>query len=118
MPANNSQQDILLEVECWLDSSPEPATINISALAHDLNLSVRTLRRRLAAQQTTFTAIFRKWRITNAKTLLRQTDMSIHSVSQRLGYTYASNFERAFKRWTGFSPGEYRKRRIGVSGPK
>ena len=90
----------------------------MAALAQALNLSVRTLRRRLAARQTTFSAVLENWRTVNAKRLLRQPDLSVQSIAQRLGYAYVSNFERAFKRWTGFSPGQYRIRQTDAAGPK
>ena len=118
MSTDSSKKDIVLQVECWFDSSHDPAKISIGALAQDLDIPVRTLRRRLAAQQTTFTELFMTWRFVKAKQLLRQSDTAIQSVAQRLGYTHTSNFERAFKRWTGHSPGAYRKRRIGVAGSK
>ena len=111
MSVNNSHRDIRLKVECWLDSPAEAVEINIGALAQHLDLSVRTLRRRLADRQTNFSAIVKNWRIAKAKHMLKQPDLNIGSIAQRLGYTYTSNFERAFKRWTGISPGEYRKQR-------
>ena len=90
----------------------------MSALADSMNLSMRTLRRRLAARKTSFSAVLENWRSANARRLLRQPDLTIQSIGRRLGYAYVSNFERAFKRWTGFYPGDYRKRQTNTSGPK
>lgn len=83
-----------------------------------MNISVRTLRRRLAERQTTFSAVFENRRIANAKRLLRQTDLSIQSIAQCLGYAYVSNFERAFKRWTGLNPSDFRARSKKGTGPR
>ena len=118
MPVKQTRHDIRRQVESWLDSSSVSTPANMTELAFSMHLSVRTLRRRLAARQTTFSAVFENWRIANAKRLLRQPDLSIQSISRSLGYRYASNFERAFKRWTGSSPTDYRKRLSGVVGVK
>ena len=70
------------------DLSPGITRMPMAALAQDLNLSVRTLRRRLAARQTTFRVVLENWRIANAKPLLRQPEPSIQSVAKCLGYTH------------------------------
>lgn len=91
----------------------------METLAESMKLSVRTLRRRLAEQQTTFREILENWRNETSKRLLRQrTDLDIGDIARRLGYAHSSNFERAFKRWTGVSPGKYRNSRGNLSGPK
>ncbi len=53
---------------------------------------------------------FAKLKIKKAKHLLRMEDSSISSVSDRLGYSSIHNFSRAFKRATGISPREYKKK--------
>ena len=73
-----------------------------------MNISPRTLRRRLAEKQTTFSKMFENWRIVNARQLLSKGDMPITAIAAILGYNHPSNFERAFKRWTGRSPSGFR----------
>lgn len=118
MSNNRSKLDICHQVESWLDSYPETASTTMTALAKSMNLSVRTLRRRLAERQTTFSAVFENWRIANAKRLLRQPELTIQSIAQRLGYAYESNFERSFKRWTGLSPSAFRTKGNDQAGLK
>ncbi len=89
----------------------------MDSLARALDLSTRTLRRRLAEQHTTCSEIIATWRIETAKRLLRQTELPIRSIALRLGYRHASNFERAFKRWTRLTPRGYRNRRAHDTGP-
>lgn len=86
--------------------------------ARSMNISARTLRRRLANCQTTFSEVFETWRITNARKLLSKRDIPIATIASLLGYNYSSNFERAFKRWTGLSPSDFRARSKTGTGPK
>jgi AraC-like DNA-binding protein len=42
--------------------------------------------------------------------LLRDTSMHVHQVAESLHFSSAANFATAFRRWTGMTPSEYRKR--------
>lgn len=75
-----------------------------------LGLSERSMFRRLAAEATTYQAIADDVRRTWAMKLLRDREEPIEAIANRLGYTEASNFGKAFRRWTGLTPGEYRLR--------
>ena len=72
-------------------------------LARQLGMSERTLKRRLAEQNTSYTELLDATRRARALELLR-TSASVEEVSARLGYSDAANFTRAFRRWTGQSP--------------
>lgn len=49
------------------------------------------------------------WRLTSAGVLLRDSDTSLHTIAQRIGYASESAFNRAFKRQYGATPGHYRR---------
>ena len=83
----------------------------LTEVARDLAVTPRTLERRLATSGTTYRALVDDLRRTQAEELLERPDLSIEEISQRLGYTEAANFGRAFKRWTGVSPGAWRRAR-------
>ncbi|EJL87106.1 DNA-binding domain-containing protein, AraC-type [Polaromonas sp. CF318] len=74
-----------------------------------------TLRRRLEAEGTSFQAIKDHLRNDMAIDLLCHTTLSVDEIGARLGFQEASAFHRAFKRWNGIQPGEYRRRQLGVS---
>jgi len=80
-------------------------------VAAQLHVSSRTLKRRLAEHRTTFSAIVDGERKRRALTLLRSTALTHDQVAAQLGYSDVANFSRAFRRWTGKTPGALRKRR-------
>jgi AraC-like DNA-binding protein len=77
-------------------------------LAQQLAMSERTLKRRLAEKHTTYTELLDRARHARALELLR-TGSSVEEASERLGYSDAANFTRAFRRWTGQSPRALRR---------
>ena len=78
-------------------------------IATRLNISPRTLKRRLAAQGLSFSRLVEGERQTKALQLLRSSRVSLDEVARALGYTSATNFGRAFLRWTGKTPTGYRR---------
>ena len=82
----------------------------LDAVAAALHLHPRTLRRRLAAEGTSFRALTNDVRATLATELLSQVGLSVEQVARRLGYAETSAFNHAFSRWFGVAPNEYRCR--------
>lgn len=76
-------------------------------IAEQLNLSPRTLIRKLQQENTTFIEIYRATMRAKAECLLATT--SVNGVAKMLGYSTASNFSHAFKLWTNQTPNEFRK---------
>ncbi|HJV24071.1 MAG TPA: AraC family transcriptional regulator [Aromatoleum sp.] len=85
-----------------------PITAGQSASA--LHLSLRTLTRRLAEEGTTFQAIKDELRRDAAIQLLTKTDTPIAVIGQEIGFEDPNTFHRAFRKWTGSTPGAYRPR--------
>jgi len=79
--------------------------------ARALNLTPRTLMRRLEAEGTSFQDIKDGLRRDIAIRDLTQGDKTLEGVSQDIGFASVANFHRAFKRWTGMTPGAYRRDR-------
>ena len=81
---------------------------DIATVAEAAGLSVRTLRRRLAAYGTNYSDLVAKTRITLAEQWLAQTDRPVSEIARTLGYTDRSNFTSAFRRLNGIAPQAYR----------
>lgn len=79
------------------------------AMAEHLNMSSRTLRRRLAAENTTFREIQDSIRSDMAIGYLRETRLPIAEIAELLGFDDVANFRRAFRRWNGCSPQAFRE---------
>lgn len=73
-----------------------------------LNMSARTLRRRLEREGTTYQRIKDNARRDLAITLLTRRGMSVCEVAERVGFSDPSAFHRSFKKWTGQAPGAFR----------
>jgi AraC-like DNA-binding protein len=84
------------------------ALLNISQAAERLHLTERTLRRRLEAEATTFRTICDEVRNLLAHKYLSNTALSVTEIAYLLSYTEPVNFRRAFARWNGMTPGQYR----------
>lgn len=81
----------------------------LEATAKGLELPVRTLQRRLAAEQASFQGLVDGVREELARLLLANPQLPVESIAERLGYAESSTFLRAFKRWTGTTPSALRR---------
>ncbi|MGV9833053.1 AraC family transcriptional regulator ligand-binding domain-containing protein [Nocardia niigatensis] len=97
--------------------------IDQAAIAADLHMSVRTLRRRLADEGTTFRELACETTGLLAEELLA-AGFTVDTVAARLGYTSPSAFATAFRDWKGQTPGRFarsdlgpQRRRAGGIGP-
>jgi AraC-like DNA-binding protein len=73
-------------------------------------MSVRTLQRGLAAAGVSHEVLVAQTRFATAAAVLEQTNAKILDLALDLGYSDHANFTRAFRRWAGCSPQEYRVR--------
>lgn len=84
--------------------------LDISQIAEHLNMSERTLRRKLKTESVSFRALFEEVRDLLATEYLTKTDLTIADIAHLLSYSETVNFRRAFVRWNGITPSEYRQR--------
>lgn len=88
-----------------------PPLPDLGDVAFDLNVSQRTLNRRLQAENTSFRELKSQALAHWAKQYLRETEDSVEAIADALGYRDAANFRRAFRKIEGCSPIEYRQRK-------
>lgn len=80
----------------------------IEAVAEEMHVATRSLRRRLEEEGTTFRALVEEVRQMLAEEFLRMPGMKIEEISMRLGYSEPASFIHAFKRWKNVSPHAFR----------
>jgi AraC-like DNA-binding protein len=95
---------------------PDLASVDAETVARQLGVGPRTLRRRLASLEVSLFELVEQARCDVAREALSGVT-PIKEIAARLGFSEPSAFYRAFKRWTGTTPGEYRKRG-GTAGRK
>lgn len=91
-----------------LKQHDEFAQLKLLDVAKSLYCSTATLTRKLKAEDTSFMEIKDRTRKLKALSLLSTTEMPITDIANVLGFSEASAFTRAFKKWTGDSPFEYK----------
>lgn len=93
-----------------LRASPQ-APPSLGELARAVCMSERSLRRRLEQAGSGYRRLLDELRAERAADLLRASEAPLAVVAQRLGFSDASNFGKAFKRWYGVSPDRFRQER-------
>ncbi len=88
----------------WLPSGD----FSSEAVARALHMSPRSLQRKLAAQGTTFRKLLQAVREELAQSYLADGSLTLLEISYLLGFSEQSAFSRAFKRWTGSTPQDFR----------
>lgn len=104
-----SPRDPLVEVVQNAIVGSSCRLLQLEEVARELGMGSRTLQRRLRDLGTTFQTVRDEARESLAKSLLA-TNLSVEDIAPRLGFSTASNFRTAFKRWTGMTVLEFRRR--------
>ncbi|QXH53060.1 AraC family transcriptional regulator [Pseudomonas fakonensis] len=89
-----------------LNGGREP---DLEEVAQHLHLPTWTLRRKLAEEGTRFRDLLNDTRRDLAEAYIRDTELAFGEIAYLLGFASAEAFQRAFKRWSGLTPGEYRR---------
>ncbi|HEX8059021.1 MAG TPA: AraC family transcriptional regulator ligand-binding domain-containing protein [Novosphingobium sp.] len=99
---------IIDRVESYIRGSLASGRCTIERCADKIGTSVRTLQAKLAAENARFSELVENQRAALAKSHLAQRQLSLDEIADRLGYGEQTSFGRAFKRWTGMTPQQYR----------
>lgn len=111
--AELERRDLVAEVRRIIGESLEEGEVSLEQVAARLGIKPRALRTRLAEADTSFNQVLADYRCRLARRLLARTDESIDQIVYLTGFSEPSTFYRAFKRWVGETPVEYRKRKKG-----
>ncbi len=103
-------EDLVQQVRAALVLTPGAGFPNLEAVAAQLHLSGRTLKRRLQALGKTYLELLEEARRQEAERLLAGSDMEVQDIAGLLGYTGPANFTRAFRKWTSETPSQFRAR--------
>ena len=104
----NNDQGFVYLVKTSMINLVKPEFPTIEQVAAHLNISARTLQRRLADENTTYKKLVDELRKEFALSYMKRKDLNISNIAYLLNYGDASAFNRAFKRWTGMSPRNFR----------
>jgi AraC-like DNA-binding protein len=86
-----------------------PGLADMTDVARDFGMSVRSLRRRLDEAGLTYRSLIQEMQGKRACMLLRNPNLTIKDVADAVGYTDTGAFRRAFRRWTGLTALDYRR---------
>lgn len=92
-----------------LVQDPAPHRVEMESVAAWMELSVRSLRRRLSEEGISYQAVQSDAAAIVAGALLRHPRRTIGEIAYAMGFSETSAFHRAFKRWTGVTPSAYRE---------
>ena len=107
--ARFDQASIAMQVRSKIIEQLHDGIPKQESIADTLHISLRSLQRRLREEETSFKGLLEDTRQALARQYLRENHRSIGEITYLLGFSEPSNFTRAFKRWTGKTPAEFRE---------
>ncbi len=107
---NTSRVSLAQRVEDYIRGSLSNGSCSIEHCASKLGLSVRTLQAHLAEEGLVFSDLLERQRHEIARRYLALEHVSLDDIAALLGYAEQSSFGRAFKRWSGLTPKQFRQR--------
>jgi AraC-like DNA-binding protein len=108
-PEKKLSQTVASRVGALIARRLGSAEVTIDAVAAEMNMSERTLRRHLTEEGTSFRQILQTHRRTAIETVLHSDGARLSDLASRLSYSDSAALSHAFKRWTGMSPRAYVK---------
>ena len=113
--ARLDREDIVMRVRSKLIEHLPSGGGDEAMIAAELNLSLRSLQRKLKKRGVTFSGLLEATRRDLGRDYVRDSRHSFNEIAYLLGFTEPANFSRAFRRWYGKSPSEFR-RQVVASG--
>jgi AraC-like DNA-binding protein len=106
--ARLDRNDVVRRVEASIIQLLPTGDCSRDAVANGLNMSPRSLLNKLEQRNTSYKEVMENLRTALALQYMEQPNMPITEITFLLGFSDSSSFSRAFRRWTGKSPSDYR----------
>lgn len=101
-------EDLVAKTRALMPELMEAGELGLEAAARRLGINARTMQRRLVDQGVSYASLLDAARRDRAEREVGGGDKSLGEIARLLGFTQASAFSRAFRRWTGATPRAYR----------
>lgn len=108
----NGRVDVIEKIYYLIKTQMYTGAVTKETIAKALGFSISTLQRKLQEHGTTYREVYENVRMKLAIGLLDEGDISLIDISFLLGFSNASSFNTAFKKWTGYTPKNYQKLRL------
>jgi len=108
---------LIQDVKRLLAASFQKGTPGLKGIAKELGMSPRTLQRRLGEHGASYHSLLDEVRRDLSRNYLLESEMALGEVAYLLGFSEVSAFHRAFRRWTGLTTKDYRRRFGAGTGP-
>lgn len=105
---------LVMNIKRALNTCMQAGEPSLAIIAEEIEMSTRTLQRRLKEFGLSFQEILDETRKEIAIHYMNDDSLTLLDITFLLGFSEQSAFQRAFKRWTGFTPGKYRTRLDGL----
>lgn len=109
--SNLRRQDLIERIRAVFTQRLELEQCDLVDVARELNIPARRLRFELTRAGTSFSQVLSDFRYALARRLLARTEEPIENIVYLTGFSEPSTFYRAFKRWAGMTPVQYRDRK-------
>ncbi|MFW1763038.1 AraC family transcriptional regulator [Acinetobacter calcoaceticus] len=113
--ARFDKENILARVKVKLIEKLSTGDFQQQDVAKSLGLSIRSLQRKLSAENTSYSELLDNTRHELALSYIKNSSHNITEIAYILGFTDVSSFTRAFRRWTDLSPLHYREKHLSFS---
>lgn len=109
--SNLQRQDLIERIRLLFSQRLELEHCDLEDVARELGMAPRRLRFELTRAGTSFSDLLASFRYALARRLLGRTEEPIENIVYLTGFSEPSTFYRAFKRWSGMTPVQYREQR-------
>jgi AraC-like DNA-binding protein len=111
LDSKSQKQDIIFQLKSILPEALRRQSFRIDDLAKQLNMSTRTLQRKLKEAGHSYKSLLDDTRRKIAELYLADNTLSMNEIAFLVGYQEQSSFNHAFKSWNGVSPSAYRDKK-------